>query len=399
MTQSTSASPITIMAVYGTRPQAIKLAPLVLALRADPRFRVQVVVAGQDREMIHEVNTSFGIVPDRYLDIHAAGQTLTDIMSRTMHGLAAVLEQEHPDAVLVQGDTTITFAASLAAFYAGVTVVHTEAGLRTTDRHSPFPEAANRRLTTQLASLHLTPTWGSRANLVRENVDRDKIVVTGNSVIDSLLITVASRSQIQDPVLAARLGYDRPMVLVTAHRHGSRGEPLRQLGRAIARLAAAHPDHDFVLPIHRNPLVRDAIVPSVRTCPNVLVTEPLPYAQFCGLMERAHVILTDSDGVQEEGLSLGKPVLVMRDTTECPEAVAMGAVRLVGTDEEMIVDGVSTLLGDHRAYRTMARALNPYGDGHAAERSVQAIARHYELESMVNEFSGIAALSSAAHAR
>jgi UDP-N-acetylglucosamine 2-epimerase (non-hydrolysing) len=386
MSNSSSRTPISVMAIYGTRPEAIKMAPLVIALRDDPRFEVRVVVTGQHREMLDQVNQSFGIVPDRDLNIHSAGQTLTEITTRTLQGLAQVFQDDRPDAVLVQGDTTTTFAASLAAFYAGVTVVHTEAGLRTGNKSSPYPEEINRRLTGQMASLHLAPTWAARDNLLHENITPGSIVVTGNSVIDALFITVASRPRIEDPALDARLAAGRPVVLVTAHRRESWGEPLRQVGRAIARLAAAHPDHDFVFPAHRNPLVREAILPAVQDCPNVLVTEPLPYAQFCALLERSSIILTDSGGVQEEGPSLGKPVLVMRETTERPEAVAVGAVQLVGTDEEMIVDAVSTLIEDDRTYRRMARALNPYGDGNAAERTVRALARHYGHDDTVQEF-------------
>ena len=385
-----SRTPITVMAVYGTRPEAIKMAPLVLALRADPRFRVRVVVTGQHREMLDQVNGGFGIVPDHDLDIHSPGQTLTRISNRTLDGLTPLLEAERPDAVLVQGDTTTTFAAALAAFYAGVDVIHTEAGLRTGNRHSPFPEEINRRLTSHMASLHLAPTAESRENLLRENIDPDDVVVTGNSVIDALLLTVAARPRIQDEALAGRLARNRPVVLVTAHRRESWGEPLRQVGRAVARLAAAHPGHDFVFPAHRNPLVREAILPAVEGCGNVLVTEPLPYTEFCALMERSCLILTDSGGVQEEGPSLGKPVLVMRETTERPEAVDSGTVELVGTDEQDIVDTVSHLILDPAAYDRMARAVNPYGYGRAAERTLQALARRYGLGGSVDEFRPLA---------
>ncbi|HLS26008.1 MAG TPA: UDP-N-acetylglucosamine 2-epimerase (non-hydrolyzing) [Beutenbergiaceae bacterium] len=388
--------PITVMVVYGTRPEAIKMAPLILALRSDPRFRVQVVVTGQHREMLDQVNDSFGILPDRDLDIHQPRQTLTSITIRTLERLTGALAELRPDAVLVQGDTSTTFVAGLAAFYAGVTVVHTEAGLRTGDPTSPFPEEINRRLTTQLASLHLAPTAAARANLVRENVDPAAVVVTGNSVIDALLITVAKRPQIEDPELATRLSLGRPVVAVTAHRRESWGEPLRQVGRAVARLATAHPDHDFVFPAHRNPLVREAILPAVEGCSNVIVTEPLPYTQFCALLERAAVLLTDSGGVQEEGPSLGKPVLVMRETTERPEAVIAGTVRLVGTGEDAIVRAVSELLTDAAAYDAMARAVNPYGDGRAAERTVKALARHYGFDEVVEEFAAASAVATVA---
>ena len=386
MSSTSPSKPITIMAIYGTRPEGIKMAPLVLALRDDPRFEVRVVVTGQHREMLDQVNQSFGIVPDSDLDIHAPGQSLTQISNRTLEGLTEVLKKDRPDAVLVQGDTSTTFVGALAAFYAEIPVVHTEAGLRTGNKYSPFPEEINRRLTGQIASLHLAPTAASRDNLLKENIDPSTIVVTGNSVIDALLITVASLPRIEDPALAERLAEGRPMVLVTAHRRESWGKPLEAVGRAIAALARRHPDHDFVFPAHRNPLVRDAIRPAVQDVKNVLMTEPLPYAQFCALLERASIILTDSGGVQEEGPSLGKPVLVMRETTERPEAVVAGAVKLVGTDEEVIVREVSTLITDQDEYSRMARALNPYGDGRAAERTVRALARHFGFDDLVEEF-------------
>ena len=381
-----STKPITIMAIYGTRPEGIKMAPLVLALRDDPRFEVRVVVTGQHREMLDQVNQNFGIVPDSDLDIHAPGQSLMQISNRTLEGLTEVLKKDRPDAVLVQGDTSTTFVGALAAFYAEIPVVHTEAGLRTGNKYSPFPEEINRRLTGQIASLHLAPTAASRDNLLKENIDPSTIVVTGNSVIDALLITVASQPRIEDPELAQRLAEGRPVVLVTAHRRESWGEPLEAVGRAIAALARQHPDHDFVFPAHRNPLVRDAIRPAIQDLKNVLMTEPLPYEQFCALLERASIILTDSGGVQEEGPSLGKPVLVMRETTERPEAVVAGAVKLVGTDEEVIVREVSTLITDQDEYSRMARALNPYGDGRAAERTVRALARHFGFDDLVEEF-------------
>lgn len=379
-------NPIRVMVVYGTRPEAIKMAPLVLALRAEERFCVQVVVTGQHREMLDQVNHTFGIEPDRDLDIHQSGQSLTGITTRTLQRLAATIEDLAPDAVLVQGDTSTTFAAALAAFYAGVTVVHTEAGLRTGNPRSPFPEEINRRLTTQLASLHLAPTWAARENLLREDVPATDIVVTGNSVIDALLTTVQTSPQIEDQALADRLAGGRPTVLVTAHRRESWGEPLRQVGRALARLSAAFPDHDFVFPVHRNPLVRDAVLPAVSNSPNVIVTEPLPYPQFCALLARARLILTDSGGIQEEGPSLGKPVLVMRESTERPEAVNAGTARLVGTQEETIFGSVFTLLTDADAYDLMAQSVNPYGDGGAGLRTVQALARHFGLGTEVEEF-------------
>lgn len=385
-TPRTPDRPITVMVIYGTRPEAIKMAPLVLALRADDRFRVVVAVTGQHREMLDQVNEHFGIVPDADLEIAKPGQTLTDVTTRTLERLVGVFEQFGPDAVLVQGDTSTTFAGALAAFYAGIPVIHTEAGLRTRNPRSPFPEEINRRLTTQLAALHLSPTSESVRNLLRDNVDPDTIFVTGNSVIDALMITVDRKPRVEHPALADRLDGQRPFVLVTAHRRELWGEPLRQVGRALGRLADAFPDHDFVFPAHANPMVREAIAPGVSGRPNVIITDPLPYPQFCALLDACTLILSDSGGVQEEGPSLGKPVLVMRDTTERPEAVAAGTVELVGTDEQDVVDAVSRLLTDSATYDRMARALNPYGDGRAGERTVQAIAHFFGFDDRVDEF-------------
>ncbi|GAA4687664.1 UDP-N-acetylglucosamine 2-epimerase (non-hydrolyzing) [Kocuria gwangalliensis] len=387
MVRTPPLQPVTIMAVYGTLPEGIKMAPLVLALRKDPRFRVRVVVTGQHREMLEQVNEDFGIVPDHDLDIHVPGQTLTQISARTLEGLTRVLQTERPDAVLVQGDTTTSFMGALAASYSEIPVIHTEAGLRTGDRSSPFPEEINRRLTGQIASLHLAPTAASRENLLRENVAASDIVVTGNSGIDALLATVASRPRITDVALVRRLGRGRPVVLVTAHRRQSWGEPLEAVGRAVATLARRHPDHDFIFPAHPNPMVREALRPALRGHDNVLMIEPLPYAQFCALMERSKIILTDSGGVQEEGPSLGKPVLVLRETTERPEAVETGMVKLVGTDENTIAREVSTLISNSLAYGRMSRGLDPYGDGRAAERTVHAAARHFGMGDAVDEFS------------
>lgn len=379
--------PIRVAVVYGTRPEAIKMAPLVLGLRGDDRFAVDVLVTGQHREMLAQVHDVFGIVPDVDLDILTPGQSLTDVTTRTLQGMGRVLRERRPDAVLVQGDTTTTFAAALAAFYEKVPVVHTEAGLRTTDRYSPFPEELNRRMTTRLASLHLAPTTRSRENLLAEGIAPGDIVVTGNSVIDALLWTVRQDVRLADVDLQARLsGSGRPVVLVTAHRRESWGEPMRGIGRALARIARAHPDHDLLVPLHRNPLVREAIAPAIADLPNVLVTEPLAYPEFCWAMNRSRLLLSDSGGVQEEGPSLGKPVLVMRENTERPEAVDFGTARLVGTDEDRIVAEVETLLTDAAAWEAMASATNPYGDGHAAPRTADAIAHAFGRGPAATEF-------------
>lgn len=365
-----------IMIVYGTRPEAVKVAPVVRALAEAPGFTPVVAVTGQHRSMLDQVNEVFGIVPDHDLDIFRDGQTLGDITTRSLTGVTQVLTADRPDAVLVQGDTSTTFAAALAAFHDRIPVVHLEAGLRTNDASSPFPEEINRRLTTQLTSLHLAPTLASRDNLLAENVEASSIAVTGNSVIDALLWTVGRRLAYGDPLLDVLDTSDRPVLLVTAHRRESWGAPLEEVGRAVARLARLHRDLVVVFPIHRNPLVREAVLPALQGLPNVIVTEPLPYGGFCRLMARSTVILTDSGGVQEEGPSLGKPVLVMRDTTERPEAVHAGTARLVGTDGDEIVASVTRLLQDEDAYAEMANAVNPYGDGLAAARTVAAL-RHF----------------------
>nr|WP_279596060.1 UDP-N-acetylglucosamine 2-epimerase (non-hydrolyzing) [Actinomyces bowdenii] len=363
-----------IMLVYGTRPEAIKLAPLVSAMRRDERFTPIVVVTGQHREMLDQVHEFFGITADEDLDIHAPGQSLTQITTRCLEGVGAVLDIHQPDAVVVQGDTTSAFAAALAAFYHEVPVLHVEAGLRTGDLLSPFPEEANRRLVGQLAALHLCPTRVSRDNLLGENVDPSRVQVTGNTVIDALLEAVQHPVEL-DPVLARALeDASRRVVLVTAHRRESWGGPMRAIGRAVARLAALHPDVLFVVPAHRNPRVREDLLPQIEGAPNVVWTDPLEYGAFCTVMNRADVVLTDSGGVQEEAPALSKPVLVMRENTERPEAVAFGVAELVGTDEERIVARVSQLLTDTAAYEQMAHAVNPYGDGRACSRILAAAA-------------------------
>ncbi|MGD0702630.1 MAG: UDP-N-acetylglucosamine 2-epimerase (non-hydrolyzing) [Trebonia sp.] len=381
------------MVVYGTRPEAIKVAPLIRALDESGLFTVQVAVTAQHRTMLDQVNDVFGIKPEFDLDIHSQGQTLAEITTRALTGTHALLAGVRPDAVMVQGDTTTVFAAALAAFYEKIPVAHLEAGLRTGNAYSPYPEEINRQMATRLAALHLAPTATSKANLLAEQVDPASVVVTGNTVIDALLWTVRQSSGLGeprygDPVLNRLDRDDAPLLLVTAHRRESWGEPLRAVGRALSRIAGTHPGLRIVLPLHRNPVVREAIIPEIAGLPNVIVTEPLPYAGFARLMSRATVILTDSGGVQEEGPSLGKPVLVMRDTTERPEAVSAGTVRLVGTGEEQIVAAVGHLLTDISAYASMANAVNPYGDGRAAGRAVAALAHFFGLGPPAEEFAG-----------
>jgi UDP-N-acetylglucosamine 2-epimerase (non-hydrolysing) len=359
-----------VLVVYGTRPEAIKLGPLVLALQRSPHVRPVVAVTGQHREMLDQVNGLFGITPDHDLDILQQRQTLEGVTVRALEGLGPIVRVERPDVVVVQGDTTTSFVAALAAFYAQVPVVHVEAGLRTDTLYNPFPEEMNRRLTTQLTSLHLAPTATSRANLERESVAPSRIMVTGNTVIDALL-DVVSRDLPLSPELAAVR--QRRTVLVTLHRRESWGEPMARSASAVATLAKDFPDLLFVLPAHLNPVVREVLLPPLRDLPNVLVTDPLSYGDFATVMAASELVITDSGGVQEEAPSLGKPVLVLRDTTERPEAVLAGTVKLVGTDEKLVVDEATRLLTDRDAYDAMARRVNPYGDGHAVARCVQAI--------------------------
>lgn len=361
----------TVMVVYGTRPEAIKLAPVVGCLRASPHLRVVVTVTGQHRALLDQVNDLFGIVPDVDLDVLRPRQQLHEVTQRVLTGLTEAIRREGPDAVVVQGDTTTAFVAALAAFYEQVPVVHVEAGLRTAHRYDPFPEELNRRLTGQLATVHLAPTPLARDNLLREGIDPGSVVVTGNTVIDALLDVVDRRLPLEDPALSVLDG--SPAVLVTSHRRESWGAPMSRTAAAVARLAKEFSHVRFVLPAHPNPRVREVLLPPLDGMDNVTVTDPLSYPDFARAMEASLIVLTDSGGVQEEAPSLGKPVLVLRETTERPEAVRAGTVRLVGTDEDLIVQEVSTLLRDPAAYAAMAHAVNPYGDGSAAPRTRAAI--------------------------
>ena len=360
-----------ILVVYGTRPEAIKVAPLITALAASAHLKPVVAVTGQHREMLDQVNSMFGIVPQYDLNIFGQRQSLEGITCRALEGVSGVIAEEKPDAVLVQGDTTTCFAAALAAFYQKVPVVHLEAGLRTGDPYNPFPEEMNRSMVSRIAALHLAPTDTSRHNLLAEGIPAERIVVTGNTVIDALLEVASRRLPLTNPDLL-KLG-DRRMVLITAHRRESWGEPMTRAARAMARLARMFPDVQFLLPAHLNPAVREILLPHLQHLDNVLITQPLDYSDFVGAMQASDIVLTDSGGVQEEAPSLGKPVLVMRETTERPEAVVAGTVKLVGTDEDRIVNEVSTLLTDRSAYDAMAKAVNPYGDGLASDRCVQSI--------------------------
>ena len=362
-----------IMTVYGTRPEAIKVAPIISALDKDKRFESIAVSTGQHREMLQQVNTMFGIKPKLDLRLMKPGQSLNEIVSRALMGLDEVIDAEQPDVIIAQGDTSTAMAAALAGFHRGVKIVHLEAGLRTGDIDSPFPEEANRKLITQVAKLHLAPTEGSMENLRRENVRSKDIAVTGNTVIDALLEAASWNTEFEDAALQEAAASDKRLVVVTTHRRENL-EAMKEIGGAVKELAEAYPNINFALPLHLNPKVREAVLPEVESLPNVIITDPLPYDQFTKLLDRATIILTDSGGVQEEAPALGKPVLVMRQNTERPEAVVAGTVKLVGTNRSLIVAEAKLLLDDSAAYDAMANAVNPYGDGKGAERAVAAIA-------------------------
>ncbi|WP_043653282.1 non-hydrolyzing UDP-N-acetylglucosamine 2-epimerase [Cellulosimicrobium cellulans] len=373
-----------IMTVYGTRPEAIKVAPVIKALEESPDFESVTVVTGQHREMLDQVNELFDIAPNHDLDIMSHGQTLAQIFARVIEGLDPILQKEMPDAVLVQGDTSTSTAAALAAFYRQIPVVHLEAGLRSGNIDSPFPEEANRKLTTQIAALHLAPTETSRANLLAESVDDASIAITGNTVIDALLTTVDKQVPFSDARLEALAASGRRILLVTTHRRENWGGAMEGVGRALARIARQFPDVEIVLPAHRNPVVRHAILPQLGGIPNVTMSEPLPYGEFARMMSISTAILTDSGGVQEEAPSLGKPVLVMRANTERPEAVRAGFVHLIGTDEDRIYSEVAALLTGEAIAMTPARE-NPYGDGRSATKVISTIRTLMQSGSRPNE--------------
>jgi UDP-N-acetylglucosamine 2-epimerase (non-hydrolysing) len=367
-----------VMVVFGTRPEAIKMAPVVEALRRMPGIEVRVAVTAQHRQMLDRVLELFGIVPDEDLDVMAPDQQLPDLFARILTGMSDVLQRHRPDLVLVHGDTSTTLAAALAAFYARIPVGHVEAGLRTGDLQAPWPEEANRRLTAPLSALHFAPTERSRQNLLAEGFPEAGIHVTGNTVIDALLAAVARIDA--DPALATQLAAQLPaldperrVVLVTGHRRESFGDGFEQICLALRELAGRD-DVQIVYPVHLNPQVQEPVQRLLAGIGNVMLIPPLDYLPFVHLMTRAHLILTDSGGIQEEAPSLGKPVLVMRTTTERPEAVEAGTVRLVGTDRARIVAEVARLLDDDNAYQHMAKAHNPYGDGLAARRIAAVVA-------------------------
>lgn len=362
-----------IMLVFGTRPEAIKMIPVILELQKhQDKFQSVLVSTGQHREMLDQILTLFGIKPDYDLNIMKKDQSLSDIVVNSIKGLDPIIKKEKPDLLLVQGDTSTAFAAALTAFQHTVAVGHVEAGLRTFDNYNPYPEEMNRKLISQIASLSFAPTLKSKQNLLAEKVLENTIYLTGNTVIDALFLTI------KKPCDLTKLGIEFPknkkMILLTTHRRESFGKPMEDTCSAVAYLANKYKDEIyFIFPVHPNPNVRRVVQEKLKGLSNVILTDPLDYLPFTHLMEKANFILTDSGGVQEEAPSLGKPVLVLRETTERPEAVSVGCVKLIGTDKDIVIKEAESLITDKEAYAKMAKAVNPYGDGKAAKRIVEAL--------------------------
>ena len=373
-----------ILFVFGTRPEAIKMAPLIKEVQKSREFEARICVTAQHREMLDQVMRIFELKPDHDLNIMTKNQSLFDITSRIISKLQEILAGEKPDMVVVQGDTTTTFAGALASYYTRTKVAHLEAGLRTGNKFAPFPEEINRRLTSLVADIHLAPTPWSRDNLLKENISAEDIFVTGNTVIDALfhVVSLLKKSKPKFDSLFDGIDFSKKMVLITGHRRENFGEGFKNICESISELAKRFTDVEFVYPVHFNPNVREPVNRILRGIKNVHLIEPLDYEPFVYAMDKSYLILTDSGGVQEEAPSLGKPVLVMRDTTERPEAVEAGTVKLVGTDKRKIVDGVETLLSDQKEYLAMSRAHNPYGDGKASQRIVKIFEEYFKKESL-----------------
>ncbi len=368
------------LAVLGTRPEAIKMVPVLRNLRSHEKIDLVVVATSQHREMLDQVLQLFGVVPDVDLQIMQARQSLNDIVRRAIEGLDRVLDEHHPDVLLVQGDTTTAFTAALAAFHKRIQVGHIEAGLRSYDPCNPYPEEVNRRLISGVASIHFAPTEHNAENLLREGISPERIYTTGNTIVDCLLEIVRARSNSLIDYLPSHFQLNgHRLILVTAHRRENWHGPIQELCQAIAELARELPDARILYPVHLNPVVRETVFPILSGLPNVALTDPLPYCTFVEAMAASYLILTDSGGVQEEAPSLGKPVLVMRETTERPEGLTLGAAKLVGTDRRKIVSATLRLFRDEPEYRRMVSIGNPYGDGRAAERTVQGLLHHFSM--------------------
>ncbi|WP_159650858.1 non-hydrolyzing UDP-N-acetylglucosamine 2-epimerase [Vibrio atypicus] len=375
-------SQIKVLTVFGTRPEAIKMAPLVKELDDAVGIEAKVCVTAQHREMLDQVLDLFNIKPDFDLDIMKTGQSLNDVTSRILLGLRPILQEFKPDIVLVHGDTATTLSASLAAYYEQVSIGHVEAGLRTGNIYSPWPEEGNRKLTGALSSLHFAPTQGSANNLLAENIDQTNVSITGNTVIDALMLV--KQRLVEDSDLTETLNHLFPMldpskklILVTGHRRESFGGGFERICESLAEIAENNPESQIIYPVHLNPNVQEPVNRILKGIDNIYLIEPQDYLPFVYLMDRSYLILTDSGGIQEEAPSLGKPVLVMRETTERPEAVEAGTVKLVGTDKATIISEVNRLMKDEEAYTKMSKAHNPYGDGQACNRIIDAIRKYF----------------------
>ena len=372
---------IKVMTIFGTRPEAIKMAPLVKELEKNQNIESIVCVTAQHRQMLDQVLEIFDIKPDYDLNIMKDRQTLISITTRGLEGLDEVMKEAKPDLVLVHGDTSTTFVGSLAAFYNQIAVGHVEAGLRTYDKYSPFPEEVNRRLTGVIADMHFSPTERNRENLLRENVDDSTIYITGNTVIDALQTTVRADYEFKDEVLSSMNWNTKKVIVMTAHRRENLGEPLKNICRAVKRLVEDFEDVEVVYPVHMNPAVREVAYSILGDMERVKLIEPVNADELHNAISRGYMVMTDSGGLQEEAPSLGKPVLVMRNETERPEAVDAGTVKIAGVDEDVIYNLAKELITDKEAYNKMAKAVNPYGDGHASERIVQAIVDKFSKKS------------------
>ena len=366
---------IKIISVFGTRPEAIKMAPLVKKLSQDPDIQSKIVVTAQHRQMLDQVLELFEIKPDYDLDIMKQGQTLTGVTVRVLSGLEEVIQAEKPHMMLVHGDTTTTFSSALAAFYQQTAVGHVEAGLRTFDKYSPYPEEMNRKLTGAITDLHFAPTQTSMNNLLKEDIAKEKIIVTGNTVIDALLETAAKDYPLEE--LLPKVDWSKRILLLTAHRRENWGEPLESIFTAAKKLIKDFPDTELIFPVHKNPKVSQLADKILADTQRIHLIEPLDYLPFVTLMNKSYLVLTDSGGMQEEAPSLGKPVLVLRETTERPEAVEAGTVKMVGTSGSKIYEEGAELLQNQTAYKKMAQATNPYGDGKASGRIVTAIKNYF----------------------
>ena len=377
---------IKVLSIFGTRPEAIKMAPLIKKLKTSEKIQSIVCVTAQHRQMLDQVLDIFNITPDYDLNIMQDRQTITGVTTKVLNGLEKVIVKEKPDIVLVHGDTTTTFAGALAAFYHKVKVGHVEAGLRSGNMYSPYPEEMNRCLTGRLANLHFAPTVRNKYNLLKENVNEKNIVVTGNTVIDALLSVIDENYEFENIDIGSIDFNNKRVILLTSHRRENLGKPMENIFNAVKRIVKENKDVEVIFPVHLNPIIREIVHSVLKDVERIHLIEPLDYKPFANLMAKSYLVMTDSGGIQEEAPSLGKPVIVLRTETERPEAVEAGTVKVVGVKEEDIFNAVNELLNNEKEYKKMANAVNPYGDGKASERIVNAILYYFGLAKRIKEF-------------